>query len=115
MVKTSHRFYQNGFHEMALKGDQILNSFIDEWVEELPLNPKERQLLRHFLQSNEFLAFFKKGFKFKNCNLTNKKFMGDMTEARVCFLYDNWGKEAVERYVFKHLKQYYEVNKQIFT
>lgn len=113
MNKGNNEYYKKGYHQMALKGDVILESFIVKWIEPLELTPTEKHYLRQFLGSNKFLATFDKGFKFKKRKgntrgpvFTQDGPLGDMTEARICFLYDNYGEKAVERYFFKNLRQY---------
>lgn len=121
MSKTKNKYYQNGYHEMALRGDKILEDLLVKWIKPIKdqLTREEAHFLYMFLKSNKLLSTFEPGFRFKRkfgdrSLPTSAGKLGDMVEARICFLWDNYGEEAVKRYYFKYLRKYYNNQKDIF-
>ena len=85
----------------ASLGDLILNKAILNLIR----NSNSKQFypnMYSILISNEFIQHFHCGFKHEYTNPGKK---GDMVEAWVYFIYENYGKDAVYRYLIRELQK----------
>ena len=89
--------------QQAKKGDLILNRCIKNLCLTLD-NKKIGNVLCDFLRSNSFISNFNIPFTIKEGQTNGKQYRGDMVEAYVYFLYENFGYESARRYIIKNIK-----------
>lgn len=91
------------FKYFAVKGDRVMEDILREWFHKYNI----KRTYNHFLTqivSNEVIVNFYVPCRFNKIIYTNLGVRGDKVEAYIYFLYINYGRESVERYLIRQLK-----------
>lgn len=104
-MASSKKYMLPQIRSAAQKGDRILQQIINKWVKHKGLSRQYPDLCC-YLQSNKVISTFHTGIRHKTKAYTCIGKKGDYVEAWIYFLYINYGKEAVERYLIKNIKQH---------
>jgi dsRNA-specific ribonuclease len=92
------------FGELAVFGDYVLDSVTAEF----DYKGVDKNKIKNFLNSNEFMRFCTPKLYPKNCTYYSGPFLADAAEAYIGRLFLNSGEKAVTEYILHNLRKYIE-------
>lgn len=99
---AKYKKINNELLALAAMGDSILNCTIHRLLDLIGAQKFDKHYIGNSLKSNDFIKHFHSGFVYKG-NLP-EEFAGDIVEARIAFLYLNYGMGAATRYIHREIR-----------